>query len=121
MKVIDLIYEVAEDVLKDSNPTEVNLENKISISIAIRLKAEEYMWSIVTDKTPIRGSQTGKLYDRFYNEKKHDISFQNKIKILGSVNLMTPENIHLNSFMYEPLMDMSNYHLSKLYTEVKKL
>jgi hypothetical protein len=31
---------------------------------------------------------------------------------------MTPENIHLNSFMYEPILDMSDQHLRKLYTEV---
>ena len=34
---------------------------------------------------------------------------------------MTPEVIHLNSFMYEPILDMSGRHLSKLYNEVKKL
>lgn len=29
--------------------------------------------------------------------------------------MMTPENIHLNSFMYEPILDMSYDHLKKLY------
>ena len=31
---------------------------------------------------------------------------------------MTPENIHLNSFMYEPIVDMSNDHLKRLYERV---
>lgn len=31
---------------------------------------------------------------------------------------MTPENIHLNSFMYEPILDMSDGNLRKLYGEV---
>jgi hypothetical protein len=31
------------------------------------------------------------------------------------VILMTPENIHLNSFMFEPIIDMSDEHLRKLY------
>jgi len=29
------------------------------------------------------------------------------------VVLMTPENIHLNSFMYEPIIDMSDEHLKR--------
>ena len=34
---------------------------------------------------------------------------------------MTPENIHLNSFMYEPILDMSDQHLRKLFQEVQAL
>jgi len=34
---------------------------------------------------------------------------------------MTPENIHLNSFMYEPIVDMSAEHLTKLYKAVLAL
>ena len=34
---------------------------------------------------------------------------------------MTPENIHVNSFMYEPIIDMSDVHLRQLYTDVQKL
>ena len=43
------------------------------------------------------------------------------IKLLEDVNLMTPENIHLNSFMYEPILDMSNEHLKQLYLCISKL
>ena len=34
---------------------------------------------------------------------------------------MTPESIHINSFMYEPILDMSDEHLRKLYTDVLAL
>jgi hypothetical protein len=43
------------------------------------------------------------------------------IKIIERVVLMTPENIHLNSFMYEPIMDMSDEYLRALYTDVLTL
>ncbi len=43
------------------------------------------------------------------------------LKCLDRVALMTPENIHVNSFMYEPIVDMSDDHLKKLYGDVKKL
>lgn len=34
---------------------------------------------------------------------------------------MTPENIHINSFMYEPILGMSIIHLKKLYDEISSL
>lgn len=34
---------------------------------------------------------------------------------------MTPESIHLNSFMYEPILDMADDHLRKLYRRVSAL
>lgn len=44
-----------------------------------------------------------------------------KEKILEKVNIMTPENIHLNSFMYEPIIDMSSNSLVNLYKQVLEL
>ena len=34
---------------------------------------------------------------------------------------MTPENIHLNSFMYEPILDLSDYHLRDLYQKLENI
>lgn len=34
---------------------------------------------------------------------------------------MTPENIHINAFMYEPLIDMSVNHLVDLYKDISAL
>ena len=31
------------------------------------------------------------------------------------------ENIHLNSIMYEPILDMSDEHLRKVYDDVRAL
>ena len=40
---------------------------------------------------------------------------------MNRINLMTPENIHINAFMYEPLIDMSIHHIVNLYKEVSDL
>lgn len=120
--VLSHIYQTADELCTTSNEDEICLEKKIALSIAARLKAEEYMWSIVKDKSEINGSQTGKLYDRWVSENDpNDMSFIETRKTLSQVILMTPENIHINSFMYEPLMDMSSHHLVKLYEELKHL
>jgi hypothetical protein len=122
--VIDFIYDTADIVIQTliDSADEIRLENKVALSIAIRLKAEEFMISYVVDTTPITGMQTAKLYDRLSKENidKGD-AFKSVKKALSQVVLMTPENIHMNSFMYEPLMDMSNHHLITLYQTIKDL
>lgn len=41
--------------------------------------------------------------------------------IIEEVNLITPESIHLNSFMFEPLIDISDWALKELYAKVSDL
>lgn len=118
-KIVDLIFEGCEIIYGDNNEDSLNLENKIALSIGIRLKAEMLMWSKVTNKTPINGNQTGKLFERYKTEFSNDANELSNVKLCAMVNLMTPENIHLNSFMYEPILDMSNQHLKNLYSQMK--
>jgi len=104
-----------------SNPISqgINLEEKIVISLAIRLKSENYMLSKITDKSEIKGNQTGVLFERF---KKEFIGIDdNTIRVLDRVNLITPENIHVNSFMFEPIIDLSIDHLIRLYKDLENL
>ena len=41
--------------------------------------------------------------------------------LLDKVNLVTPEHIHVNAFMYEPLIDLGLDELKQLYGEIKAL
>lgn len=114
----DLVYDKIVDISSNIGDDEFNLENKIILAVAIRHKAEEYMTSTITDKSPISGNQTGVLFDRYKTEFSNATSHEVKIRVLESVNIMTPENIHLNSFMYEPILDMSVVELKDLYSKV---
>ena len=69
------------------------------------------------DLNTITKNQTQELC----REYKEAFPESEAIDILDKVNLMTPENIHINAFMYEPLIDMSVYHLIDLYKETNKL
>lgn len=115
----DLIYETADLIEQETPIDEILLENKISLSIAIRLKAEEYMKSKIpnSDALIINSNQTSELF------KHYKINFNDKptIALLERVNLMTPENIHVNAFMYEPIIDISIFHLIDLYKKIKQL
>ena len=117
-KVYDTLINICHSLTTDANIDEIKLENKILLSISIRLKAEEYIISQIQPLPVISSNQTFELI-KLYKQKYE--SNNSKLKILEKVNLMTPENIHVNSFMYEPLLDMSVNHLIDLYQEVKSL
>ena len=114
--VIDIISEEAKKVTDGAR-----FEQKIVLAIAIRLTAERFMVGKIADQPfvdAIERNQTTELLQRFEQKFPKEAK---AIKILRSVVLMTPENIHLNSFMYEPIVDMSDEHLRKLYKAVLEL
>lgn len=117
--VIDAIHEQAAECVNAGDG--INFENKIVLSIAVRLAAERFMDGEINDPAFVAGidaKQTAALFKRFRDLHPDNV---NAIKTLQCVMLMTPENIHLNSFMYEPILDMSDEHLRKLYGEVLAL
>lgn len=117
--VIDSIYEEAKKCLTAEDG--INFENKIVLSIAVRIAAERFMVEKINDSAfvaDIDSNQTATLFAK-YSELHGGET--NAITTLQCVLLMTPENIHLNSFMYEPILDMSDEHLRKLFREVLAL
>jgi hypothetical protein len=116
--VVDIVFEQAEQCLVA--PVGANFEHKIVLSIATRLRAEKFMVDRIADPTftdAIDANQTSRLMTKFIERFPTDPN----TKVLQNVVLMTPENIHLNSFMYEPILDMSDDHLRRLYDQVKSL
>jgi hypothetical protein len=116
--VVDIIRDEADSCMKSGSDS---FESKIVLAIAIRLVAEAFMTGKINDPAFVAGiasHQTQELLARF----KAQFPFESKaIEVLDRVQLMTPENIHLNSFMYEPIVDMSGEHLRKLYGDVVAL
>lgn len=115
----DMIYNEAQNILNDNNLNPIYIENKIVLSISIRLKAEEFMIKKLINNNilnEIKNNQTRELFKAV----KNNISYKEKI-ILQKVLMMTSENIHINSFMYEPILDTSVEHLKALHEEINKL
>lgn len=121
--VMDIITSAADACMTENEVTDsIRIENKIVLSIAIRLAAEKFMVSEIGDGlwvSEITSNQTQELLKRY--EQDCGDQDANALDVLKRVVLMTPENIHLNSFMYEPIVDMSDEHLRKLYAEVQGL
>ena len=117
---MDLIFKLADDI-SGSTDELIELENKILLAIATRLKAEQFMIEKINNQSTIDDigiPQTVRLIEKY---KELFFSDLKNIELLEKVNLMTPENIHLNSFMYEPILDMSAIELRELYNDVSAI
>lgn len=117
--VLDIIHREARACLHADDG--INFENKVVMSIATRLQAERFMVAKINDDAwfaTVFANQTSALLKRYRESFSTEIE---NILILQRVMLMTPENIHLNSFMYEPILDMSDQHLRTLYQDVLRM
>lgn len=117
--VVELIGDEATKCL--AAPDGINFANKVILAIATRLVAERFMVDEINDPAFVAGivaNQTARLLKKYQELNPRE---QGALDVLQRVALMTPENIHLNSFMYEPILDMSDTHLRTLYNEVKSL
>ncbi|GAA7537697.1 hypothetical protein HpBHB29_05130 [Helicobacter pylori] len=110
------IYDIAEEIYNDKDRNRIELQNKIIFSIAIRLKAEEWMLNKLNQEFKPKKNQTRELYDATKKELSDD-----EKRIIQKVLMITPENIHINSFMFEPILDTSIDHLYTCFEEVKNL
>lgn len=118
-KVIDLVMAEADAALAADGPA--SLETKIVLAIGIRLTAEAFVIKKTGDDAfvaSITKHQTRKLIERFRERFPAEDA---ALRVLDRVELMTPENIHVNAFMYEPIIDMGEGQLRSLYAAVKAL
>ena len=118
--VVDLIFESALEIANEALAN-AELESKIVLSIAIRLKAESHMIARLNDLPFVNAIQENQTLELLKEYKARLVGSNEEIDLLEQVNLMTPENIHLNSFMFEPILDMGSEHLRKLYSAVSAL
>lgn len=113
------LQRISNDIL--GNPIdEVSLENKLVIAIATRLFAEKFMQRIIIANGQVCTDSDSNQTRDWFNLAKPYLTSEQKI-IIEDVNLITPESIHLNSFMYEPLIDISDWTLRELYLSVSAL
>ena len=120
--VVETIHELAVECLSAADG--INFENKIILAIAIRLAGDKFMLEKIADPkwaATITACQTPRLLERYEVSANGSPQKIENAKILRRVVLMTPENIYLNSFMYEPILDMSDVHLRNLYRDVMAL
>ncbi|EJL6336406.1 AAA family ATPase, partial [Vibrio cholerae] len=122
-KLYDILMSKAEEISSSDEIKGLDLQDKIILSIAIRILGEKY----ITEQLRIHKKDTNYwsdqgLFGRMLNElEKYLPPTDDKIVSLRKVSVTVSSNIHLNSFMYEPILDLSLVHLVALYKEIKAL
>lgn len=122
----DCVYNKIIDEAKSISSTQDNgtldLERKIVLSMACRLLGEKIIIEklldngvLSSDISSITKNQTGELVKLYEDRFGTNNDFY---KIVRQITLLTSENIHLNSFMYEPLIDTSPNELKSLFGQL---
>lgn len=111
---IEKLFEISDNL---SGFDDFDIVKKTILSLSCRLLIERKIiannFNLLSD---INTNQTAQLLD-LYGEKL----FPDVKKYLEAVQLSTPEFIHANAFMYEPLIDINGKYLLELYNEIKKI
>ena len=133
--VLDKLFSICESI----TTRDTELENKIVLAMGIRHKAEKFMireiagyegqlnWENHRANESKTGSEILVLIADSKNQTRKLLKVykqfgdDGKIEVLDEVSIMTPEHIHVNSFMYEPLLDMDINELLGLYQRVSAL
>lgn len=117
---LDLLLKESQEI-SQSPQNALDLENKILIAIAIRLLAEKFIIGKINDPGFVKSIDINQTYSLIEKYKNKFPTNKEDIALLNQVALITPENIHLNSFMYEPLLDLDIQQLTKLFEKVREL
>lgn len=121
--VIDLLFTKASEICNATAHDGLNLEDKVLLSIAIRMQAEIFLTNEIrmlignANYWCTDNSQFGNLLKEY---KKLNPSSP-ALRTLEKVSITVSSNIHLNSFMYEPILDLTIDHLINLYQEASSL
>ena len=123
----EMVYDILiQESEKITDIEKLEIENKLILSMAIRLIAESYMQNKIKSDL----SNGDDILKNIFSKKNQSAWLikaykkhinDDAMNTLEIVAMITPENIHLNSFMFEPILDMSLKYLYKIYKDVKAL
>lgn len=115
-RYIDVLCRIAEDIVAETG-VDLKLEDKFVLSIYCRLKVEMYM----KRNFPTECIESSKNQAREWFDNVKDKLEASAKGIIERTLMISPAAIHLNSFMYEPLIDISGWELVDLYNDIKTL
>ena len=117
--IMDVLASEADKICGDSEHKGLNLTDKILLCMAIRIKAERFM----IDKLQQKDSDYWCEETNQYGHLLTAVESLNlpEIRLLDQVRITVSSNIHLNSFMYEPIVDLNLESLINLYQKVSIL
>ena len=118
-----MLFAKATEICSRTTHDGLNLEDKVLLSMAIRMKAEIFL---INELRTLKGEpnywcQSMSQFGNLIKEYSTLATTSPSLHILEKVSITVSSNIHLNSFMYEPILDLTIEHLVNLYGEVSGL
>ena len=119
----DLLFIKATEICASTTHDGLNLEDKVLLSIAIRMQAEIFLVNELRllKNEPNYWCQSMNQFGNLIKEYSALATTSPSIRVLEKISITVSSNIHLNSFMYEPILDLTIEHLVNLYNEVCSL
>lgn len=113
----------AAEAIGNSPDGAIAIQRNLVLAMATRRLGERYMKSRMPQTAIDNAKNAGKDFTRqlFIEFTASARPTTAELTALDQVNLITPEHIHVNSFMYEPLIDLGIDELKQLYQEMKVL
>lgn len=120
--LVEVLEEAAESICEATVHAGLELEDKIALSMAIRISAERHLTERIrfVKGDPNYWCQTSNQFGALLGEYEAHATDAER-RVLRKIRVTVSSNIHLNSFMYEPILDLSLDHLVRLYGEAKDL
>jgi len=115
-----LLFDKSNEICARTTHDGLNLEDKVLLSMTIRLRAEIYLTNelrrIKCDEN--FWCQSMNQFGSLIKEYASLAPSAHAMRTLEKISITVSSNIHLNSFMYEPILDLTIDHLISLYNEV---
>jgi hypoxanthine phosphoribosyltransferase len=124
IKTADIIL-TPDHLIQESESTyfNTNLQDKIIISIALRLLMEKKIIDKLEKDKKLKNNHDYYSHNQartLVNELKKNYTLDPTTKgLIDIVNMISSNNIHINSFIYEPLIDINIEDLINRYTELE--
>ncbi len=110
------------DDIVSTRISETDIEDKITLGLYLRLFLERFLYHKYKDATTLEPpvvnplSRTKELIDLV---KTNVALSQDEEEMIEGINVICPSYVHINSFMYEPLIDVGSEKLSEAYRIIK--
>lgn len=116
---IATLKSVAIDIINSNRLKETSIKEKLLLGIFLRVFSEKYLYDSYELYTGVKPSITfGSDYStKLYDGIKEKLS-SNELNVIESSRVIAPSFIHVNSFMYEPLIDVGTERLRFVTNEL---
>ncbi len=122
VSAFNFILDCARDIARRLNES-YKLEEKVTLAISCRLLAEKYMIERIANGALTDGIQNNqtRALRTMINFSHTDPADIQREKLIDRMLIISSENVHINAFMYEPLIDISLSELKSLFNLISRI